>query len=338
MCQYSCEDGFPSDWHLVHLGAFAKGGAGLVHFEATAVDAKGRISPQDSGLWKDEQIPSFKRIVDFIHAHGSLAALQIGHAGRKAATKSPFHGLPGPTAVPPEQGGWEPVAPSPIPYSKDYHVPKELTAEEIKDLVGQFVATTKRAEQAGFDYIELHGAHGYLIHEFLSPLSNTRTDLYGGSFENRIRFCVEVVEAVRAAWDPNKPLAIRLSCTDWVDGGWDLDQTVQLSIRLKELGVDLIDCSSAGLHEDQMKKLKEHIGPLYQVPFAAEVRKKADIPTGAVGMIITPEQAESILQNDQADVILFAREFLREPYWPIKAAIKYGLKVAVCPQYERAYL
>jgi len=330
MCQYSSEDGFFSDWHLVHLGTYAKGGAALIHTEATAVSPKGRISPHDAGLWKDEHIPGYKRVVDFIHAYGAAAAIQIAHAGRKASTKSPF--LPGPHSVLPENGGWETVAPSSIAFG-DYLLPAELSVSEIKEIVDQFVATTKRAEAAGFDWIEIHGAHGYLLHSFLSPLSNTRTDLYGGSFENRIRFVIEVVQAVRAAWDSRKPLAIRLSCTDWVDGGWSLEETIQLGKKLKELGVDLIDCSSGGLHHQQ----KIQVGPLYQVPFAAAVKKEVNIPTGAVGLIVTPEEAESILSENKADIVLFAREFLREPFWPIKAARKFGLSVAVPPQYERAY-
>eukprot|EP00026_Physarum_polycephalum_P009993 Phypoly_transcript_10136.p1 GENE.Phypoly_transcript_10136~~Phypoly_transcript_10136.p1 ORF type:complete len:428 (+),score=83.21 Phypoly_transcript_10136:107-1285(+) len=335
MCQYSSEDGFLSDWHLVHLGNFAKGGAGLVHFEATAVAPNGRISPYDAGLWKDEQIPSYKRIVDFIHAHHTHAAFQIAHAGRKASTNPPFF-PPTHTAVPLEEGGWtDVVGASPIAYNPEYLQPTELTEKGIKEIVAQFAATTKRALAAGFDWIEVHAAHGYLIHTFLSPLSNQRTDSYGGSFENRIRFCVEVVKAVRAEWPQDKPLAVRLSCSDWVEGGWDIAQTVQLVDVLKTLGVDLIDCSSAGLSPAQ----KITLGPLYQVHFAEEVKKKVEgVLIAAVGAITKPTEAEEILQKNQADVVMFAREFLREPFWPIKAAAKFGLEAKVTPQYERAYV
>ncbi len=330
MCQYSSEDGFANDWHLVHLGSRAVGGASLVLTEASAVLPEGRISPQDLGIWKDEHIPNLQRIVRFLHAQGARAGMQLAHAGRKASTAAPWLGQ---AAVPVEQGGWEDVvAPSPIPFSDNYPHPHELDTAGIQRIQDAFVAATGRALQAGFDVIELHGAHGYLLHEFLSPLSNQRKDAYGGSFENRVRMVLEVVEKVRERWPHTKPLFVRISATDWAEGGWDLPQSVELAKLLKTRGVDLVDVSSGGAVADA----KIAVGPGYQVPFSEEIRRTAQIPTGAVGMITTPEQAEQILRSGQADAVLLAREFLRDPYWPLHAAASLGYAASWPVQYLRA--
>ncbi len=331
MCQYSSEDGFANDWHLVHLGSRAVGGASLVLTEASAVLPEGRISPQDLGIWKDEHIPNLQRIVRFLHAQGARAGMQLAHAGRKASTAAPWLGQ---AAVPVEEGGWENVvAPSAIPFSSNYPHPHELDTAGIQRIQDAFVAAAGRALRAGFDVIELHGAHGYLLHEFLSPLSNQRNDAYGGSFENRVRMVVEVVEKVRERWPHNKPLFVRISATDWAEGGWDLPQSVELAKLLKARGVDLVDVSSGGAVADA----KIVVGPGYQVPFSEEIRKSAQIPTGAVGMITSPEQAEQILRTGQADAVLLAREFLRDPYWPLHAAASLGDAAASWPvQYLRA--
>lgn len=329
MCQYSCQDGFASDWHLVHLGSRAVGGAALVIAEATAVEARGRISPACVGIWRDEHIPPLARIVAFIHSQGAAAGLQLAHAGRKASTLPPWAGR---RPLSPAEGGWEVVAPSPLPFDTGHPVPRALSVAEIGALVAAFARAAERAAEAGFDFLEVHAAHGYLIHQFNSPLTNHRDDAYGGSFANRTRFCREVVAAVRRVWPAERPLSVRLSCTDWVEGGWDLAQTVALARELKALGVDLIDCSSGGTVPYQ--QIVE--APGYQAPFAAAVRREAGVPTAAVGLITEPHQANAIIADGQADLVLLAREFLREPYWPLKAARALGCDVVWPVQYERA--
>src|SRR5580704_6400565 len=285
MCQYSSEDGFAGDWHLVHLGSRAIGGAGLVTMEASAVEARGRISPGDQGIWKDEHIEFLSRIAAFLKQYGAVAGIQLAHAGRKASTRRPWEGG---AAIPESEGGWQTVAPSPIPFRPGDPAPAELSKDEIRAIVEAFTAAAKRALKAGFQAIELHGAHGYLMHEFFSPLSNHRHDEYGGSFENRIRFGLETVEAVRAAWPHDLPLLLRISATDWVPGGWDIEDSVELARRVKPMGVDLIDCSSGGSSLEQ----KIPLGPGYQVPFAERIRREVGIPTGAVGLITEAHQAD----------------------------------------------
>jgi 2,4-dienoyl-CoA reductase-like NADH-dependent reductase (Old Yellow Enzyme family) len=330
MCQYSSEDGFANDWHLVHLGSRAVGGAGLVMTEAAAVEARGRISPQDLGIWKDQHVDSLARIAAFVRQQGAVAGIQLAHAGRKASTRRPWDGA---GAVPEAEGGWQPVAPSALPFDAGSLVPAELSQVEIGSIVESFAAAARRALRAGFQVAEIHAAHGYLAHEFLSPLCNHRTDSYGGAFENRIRFATEVTQAVRSVWPAGLPVFVRVSSTDWAHGGWDLDESVELARRLRALGVDLIDCSSGGAVPDQRISL----GPGYQVPFAARIRKDAGIATGAVGMINTPQQAEEILSAGKADMVLLGREFLRDPYFPLHAAkiLRDGLKPP--PQYLRAF-
>ena len=329
MCQYSSHDGMPSDWHLVHLGSRAVGGAGLVMVEATAVTPEGRISPVDSGIWKDAHAQAFRRITAFIAEQGAVPAIQLAHAGRKASTAAPWVG-DGP--VPPETGGWQPVAPSAMPFSSKSPVPRAMTREDIRQVVESFRQATRRSLEAGFQVVELHLAHGYLLHEFLSPLSNQRCDDYGGSLENRMRLPLEVAAAVRAAWPNKLPLFVRISATDWKEGGWDLDQSAILCKKLKDLGVDLIDCSSGGLVPDA----KVAVSPGYQVPFARRIRQEAGIATGAVGLVTRPEQAEEILATGQADVVLLAREMLRNPYWPLHAARVLGVEIPWPQQYARA--
>ena len=329
MCQYSSTDGFASDWHLVHLGSRAVGGAALVMTEASAVTAEGRISPQDHGIYLDAHVEMLSRIVRFVHAQGSAAGTQLAHAGRKGSTQRPWEGH---GAVTPEEGGWVPVAPTAEPFSETFPVPRPLETHEIPGIVDAFRGAAKRALHAGFDMLELHGAHGYLIHEFLSPLTNTRTDRYGGSFDNRIRFCLDVVDAVRQAWPERMPLWLRISATDWAPGGWDVEQAVELARRVRERGVDLIDCSSGGLVMSQ----KIEIGPGYQVPFAERIRREAGIATGAVGLITTPTQADEIIRKEQADCVLLARQMLRDPYWPMHAAQELGVAFPWPAQYLRA--
>jgi len=329
MCQYSSEGGLPTDWHLVHLGARAVGGAGLVMVEATAVTPDGRISPVDMGLWSDAHGTALARIAAFIKAQGAAAGVQLAHAGRKASTSPPWEGG-GPIAG--ADGGWTPVAPSPIRFGPDSPEPHELDRGEIDQLVERFAAAAHRAHGAGFDVIELHAAHGYLLHQFLSPLTNARTDEFGGSFDNRVRFPLAVAARLRDAWPSWLPMFVRVSATDWVEGGWSLDDTVEFGRRLKTLGIDLVDCSSGGI----VSNAKIPVGPGYQAPFAAAVRKEAGIATGAVGMVTSPEQAEQILATGQADVVLLAREFLRSPYWPLHAARKLGASVEWPKQYLRA--
>lgn len=330
MCQYSSHDGFANDWHLVHLGSRAVGGAGLVMMEATAVEARGRISPFDQGIWKDEHIDFLARIAAFLKEYGAVAGIQLAHAGRKASVRRPWEGG---AAIHISEGGWQTVAPSPIPFRPADPVPAELSKPQIHALVDAFAGAARRALRAGFQLVELHAAHGYLIHQFLSPLSNARTDEYGGSLANRARFALEVVEAARAAWPQELPLWLRISATDWVEGGWSIDDSVALACMVKPMGVDLIDCSSGGLSTAQQIPL----APGYQVPFAARIRREAAIATGAVGMITTPEQAEEIVATGKADVVLLARQFLRDPYFPLHAALALGVPPAPPVQYQRAF-
>jgi len=330
MCEYSSVDGYANDWHLVHLGSRAVGGAGLVLTEATAVLPEGRISPQDLGIWKDEHVDPLKRIVSFIHEQGSVAGMQLAHAGRKASTQRPWEGD---GVVPETEGGWQNVmAPSAIHFADNYPAPQALTVDGIRQVVRAFADAARRACDAGFRVIEIHAAHGYLIHEFLSPLSNHRDDTYGGSFENRTRLIREIVAAVRSSWPKGAPLFVRISATDWVEGGWDLKQSIELARSLKQLGVDLIDCSSGGT----VPHAKIPAGPGYQTPFAQRIRHEAEILTGAVGMITSPVQAEQIIGTGQADAILIAREFLRDPYWPLRAATELGQSISWPVQYLRA--
>ena len=329
MCQYSSKDGMPDDWHLVHLGSRALGGASLVIAEATAVSPVGRISPGDLGIWSDRHGEALKRIATFIKAQGAIPGIQLGHAGRKASTAAPWKsGEP----LFEGQGGWEPIGPSAIPFEPKGPLPREIAAFEIEEVVHQFREAARRSLQAGFEVVELHMAHGYLFHQFLSPLSNHRRDSYGGSFDNRIRFPREAAEAVRKIWPKSLPLFIRISCTDWVEGGWDLAQSIELSRRFKECGVDLIDCSSGGVVSHAVIPS----GPGYQTSFAAAIRQQADIATGAVGLITEPRQAEQVLATGQADAVLLARAFLRNPYWPLHAAKELGVDIPWPVQYQRA--
>lgn len=331
MCEYSCQDGFASDWHLVHLGSRAVGGAGLVIAEATAVESRGRITSGCLGIWKDEHIGMLSRITAFIKAQGSVPAIQLAHAGRKASTLLPWEGT---AAIPPgEPNGWLVVAPSPIPFRPEDPVPHELSIAEIKDLAAAFGAATRRALEAGFEVIEIHGAHGYLIHEFLSPISNCREDEYGGSFENRLRFLREVIHAVRHEMPRQMPLFLRISATDWVDGGWTVEDSVSLARIVQPLGVDLIDVSSGG----NVPNAQIPVGPGFQVPFAARIRREAGIATGAVGMITEAIQANAIIESGQADIVLMARELLRDPYFPLRAAQTLDAPLHVPKQYLRAW-
>lgn len=330
MCQYSSQDGLANDWHLVHLGSRAVGGAGLVIAEATAVQPNGRISPQDLGLWSDAHIAPLARVTHFIHEQGSIAGIQLAHAGRKASTHRPWDGQ-GELGV--EAGGWsDVVAPSAVPFSDTYPTPQALSLHGIAEVTAAFVAAARRAQAAGFRVVELHAAHGYLLHEFMSPLSNTRTDAYGGSFDNRIRLTLDVVRALRGVWPEGNPFFVRLSATDWADGGWDVEECVDLARRLAREGVDLIDCSSGGNAAHQ----RIPAGPGYQTPFAARIRAEAGVATGAVGMITSPHQAEHILATGQADAVLLARELLRDPYWPLHAAHALGVETPWPAQYLRA--
>lgn len=329
MCEYSAKDGVPNNWHLVHLGSRAVGGAALIIAEATGVSPEGRISPGDLGIWNEEQIEAFSEITAFIKEQNSVPGIQIAHAGRKASTHIPWEGS---GAVPASKGGWTPLAPSAVAFDSNYPVPKEMTLEEIKLVREQFVMATKNAIKAGFELVEIHMAHGYLLNEFLSPLSNKRTDDYGGSIENRMRFPLEVTAAVRKVWPESQPLFVRISATDWVEGGWTLEDSVVLAKKLKELGVDLIDCSTGG--SSPTAQIKS--GPGYQVEYADGVRKGAAIKTGAVGIITNAKQAEEILESGKADMIIIAREFLRDPYFPLHAAKDLGEDIKWPVQYERA--
>ncbi|WP_447009992.1 NADH:flavin oxidoreductase/NADH oxidase [Saccharothrix hoggarensis] len=330
MCQYSARDGHPDEWHLVHLGSRAVGGAGLVLTEATAVQAVGRISPEDTGLWDDAHVASWRPIVDFIHARGAVAGVQLAHAGRKASTYAPFASRSG--GVADADGGWTPVAPSAEAFHESYRTPVELDVEGIAGVVADFAAAARRAVEAGFRVVEVHAAHGYLLHEFLSPLSNHRADAYGGSLENRTRLAREVTAAVREAVGEDVPVFVRISATDWVEGGWTPEDSVVLARDLADAGADLIDVSTGG----NVPAADIPVGPGYQVPFAETVRRKADVPTGAVGMITDARQAEQLLADGSADLVLLGRASLRDPYWPLHAARQLGVQVNPPQQYARA--
>lgn len=346
MCQYSSVDGFPNDWHFVHLGSRAVGGAGLVMVEATAVNPEGRITPDDSGIWNDEHISHFKRLADFLKINGSIAAVQLAHAGRKASTAAPWYGGEGLFSN--DKKSWTPVAPSAIAFKDSYPSPRAMNTEDIKKVVDDFAQAAKRSLMAGFQVIELHMAHGYLMHQFLSPLANTRSDEFGGSLENRMRFPLQVATAVRAVWPDELPLFARISATDWAGGpdelkmmgaknqlitkGWNIFETIKFCEELKKIGIDLIDCSSGGILADA----KIPTGPNYQVPFAEAIRKDVGILTGAVGMITDAIQAESILHQQQADAIFIAREFLRDAYFPVRAAKELKFNLERPKQYGRA--
>jgi 2,4-dienoyl-CoA reductase-like NADH-dependent reductase (Old Yellow Enzyme family) len=329
MCQYSSVDGFANDWHLVHLGSRAAGGAALVFSEATAVSPEGRITHHDLGIYRDEHIEFLKRITGFIQKQNAVAGIQLAHAGRKASHHRPWDGS---SALKENENPWITQAPSAVPYKDGEPVPHELSKQEIHNIIANFKQAAVRAKDAGFQIIELHGAHGYLLHEFLSPLSNHRTDEYGGAFENRIRFVLELTEAVRQVWTEEKPLFFRISATDWVEGGWTIEESIELSKKLKTKGVDLVDCSSGGNSPGQ----KIQLGPMYQTSFAERVKKEAAIMTGAVGLITKKEEAESIISNQQADLVFLARQLLREPYFPLHAAHDFGVDIPWPVQYDRA--
>ena len=332
MCQYSCKDGLANDWHMVHLGSRAVGGAALVMVEATGVTPDARISAADHGLWSDAHVEPLRRIFSFVEEQGAVAGIQLAHAGRKASTAEPWKGG---HPVAPADGGWTPInAPSAIPFAPGSQVPRALTVAEIGSIVQAFAAAAARALECGAKVIELHAAHGYLLHSFLSPLSNQRTDEYGGSFDNRTRIVRETVSAVRRVWPERLPLFVRVSATDWAQGGWTVEETVALALALKPMGVDAIDCSSGGL----IPGVRVPVGPGYQVAFAQQVREGAHIPTVAVGMITSPEQADQIIRSGQADAVMLARELLRDPYWPLHAARALGQEMHWPPQYERAKL
>jgi len=333
MCMYSSEDGVANDWHFVHLGARATGGAGLVIAEATSVSPIGRITPADAGIWAYQQVEPLQRINRFIKRQGAIAGVQLAHAGRKAGSASPWEGG---AHLPDDAGGWTPVAPSAIAFGGSLgKVPHALGLDEIAQVQADFVAATRRAIEADYEWVELHAAHGYLMHQFLSPLSNHRSDTYGGSFENRIRFLLETVRATRKVWPEALPFTVRLSCSDWVEGGWTIEESVDLARRLKAEGVDLIDCSSGGA----VLRAKIPAQPGYQVPFAERIRREADIATGAVGLITQPKQAAAIIAEGKADLVLLARELLRDPNWPLRAAAELGVMSAQMPpnQYARAW-
>ena len=333
MCQYSSDDGVATDWHLAHLGARASGGAGLVIAEATAVSPEGRITPGDAGIWAEKHIEPLTRINRFIKSQGAVPGIQIAHAGRKASAARPWEGG---AHLPDDAGGWQTIAPSPLPFGGELpKVPREMTLQDIVRVRDAFAAAARRAEHAGYEWLEIHSAHGYLSHEFLSPLTNHRTDDYGGCFENRIRFLLETTRAVRQVWPEKLPLTVRLSCADWVPGGWDIEESVELAKRLKTEGVDLVDCSSGGTVPDA----KIPAGPGFQVPFAERIRREAGIATAAVGLISSPEHADAIIRQGRADLVLLGREFLRDPYWPIRAAKALRHNAAKLPpvQYLRAW-
>jgi 2,4-dienoyl-CoA reductase-like NADH-dependent reductase (Old Yellow Enzyme family) len=329
MCQYSCRDGVATPWHMVHLGSRAVGGAALVMVEATAICPEGRISLGDSGLWNDAQAAALAPIAAFIQSAGAAAAIQLAHAGRKASTDIPWRGGK-PLAF--SDGGWQTLAPSALAFNEDHSLPLEMTLDDIGRVVDDFAAAARRALKAGFQSVEIHSAHGYLLHEFLSPLSNRRTDAYGGSLPNRMRLLLEVTRAIRALWPQRWPLLVRISATDWAPGGWDLPQSVQLAQALKAEGVDLIDCSSGG----NIARAQIPVAPGYQVALAQEIRRQAGIATGAVGLITQPRQADQIIANEQADVVLLARAFLADPYWPLHAAAELGHDIEWPVQYARA--
>ncbi len=330
MCQYSSSEGFANEWHFVHLGSRAVGGAGLVMTEATAVLPEGRISPKDLGIWSNDHIEPLSRIVRFIHDQGSIAGMQLAHAGRKASTYRPWEGQGYITEA---KGGWRKVvAPSPLAFADDYAVPEVLTEDGIREVVDSFAEAARRAFDAGFRVLEIHAAHGYLLHQFLSPLSNKRTDRYGGSLDNRLRLVREVVQAVRSRWHEGLPLFVRISVTDWAEGGWDIEQSIELARQLQKMGVDLVDCSSGGT----LAHVSIATGPGYQTPFAHRIRRDAGIMTAAVGMITSPAQADHIIRSGQADLVVIARELLRDPYWPLRAARELGYPMPWPAQYLRA--
>ena len=330
MCQYSAVDGHPNTWHLVHLGSRAVGGAALVMAEASGVSNIGRISPGDTGLYLDSHVDAWRPIVEFLKEQGAVTGIQLAHAGRKASMDAPWRGG---KPLSPSTGSWTPVSASPLPFDTGYPVPQELSVPDLDAIVNQFEAAAHRALAAGFQVIEIHAAHGYLLHQFLSPLSNQRTDSYGGTFENRMRLLLRVAKSVRAIWPESQPLFVRISATDWVEGGWDLAQSVELSRHLKSLGVDLVDVSSGGT----TTSAKIPVGPGYQVEFAATIRGQAGIPTGAVGMITEPSQADTIIATGQADMVFLAREMLRNPFWPRHAAKLLRAELPPPPQYARAW-
>jgi 2,4-dienoyl-CoA reductase-like NADH-dependent reductase (Old Yellow Enzyme family) len=330
MCQYSSVDGFATDWHLVHLGSRAVGGAGLIIFEAAAISPEGRITAHDLGIWSDKHIPGLKRITEFLKANGSVPGIQLAHAGRKASHNRPWEG--GKAISPDEAGGWQTLAPSALSFAEGGPVPTALDDEGFHKIRYDFREAAERALKAGFQVAEIHAAHGYLLHQFLSPISNQRTDQYGGSFDNRVRFLREIIDDVRAIWPTDFPLFVRISATDWTEGGWTPDDSVALSALLKEQGVDLIDCSSGG----NVPRATIPVGPGYQVEFAERIRRETGLPTGAVGLITTTEQAETILANGQADLILLARASLRDAYFPLNAAHELGDDITWPVQYERA--
>ncbi len=329
MCQYSARDGHPTDWHLVHLGGLAQGGAGLVMTEATAVAPEGRISPQDLGLWQDSHVQPLARLAAFVRAQGAVPGIQLAHAGRKAGTEAPWKGG---GVIPPDQGGWQGVGPGPEPFAAGWNPPRALDEAGLRQVVEAFRAAAARAQAAGFQVLEVHSAHGYLLHQFLSPLSNRRQDAWGGSFQNRTRLVREVAAAVRSVWPEQLPVLVRLSATDWVPGGWDPDQSVELARLLGSLGVDLVDCSSGG----NVPKAPIPMAPGYQVPFAARIRREAGLPTAAVGLITRPAQARQILEEGSADLVFLGRELLRNPRWPLAAAQDLGVLVPWPAQYARA--
>jgi 2,4-dienoyl-CoA reductase-like NADH-dependent reductase (Old Yellow Enzyme family) len=330
MCQYSSIGGMPNDWHLVHLGSRAVGGAGLLITEATAVSPEGRISPDDVGIWNNEQSTAYERIISFIKSQNAIPGIQLAHAGRKASTYAPWKAN-GKVNI--QNGGWQTLAPSAIAFGDNYPDPKEIDEKDIELVIDQFQQAAKRSINAGFEVIELHMAHGYLIHEFLSPISNHRRDQYGGSLENRCRLAIEVAKAVRESIPDGTPLFVRISATDWVEGSWDIEQSIQLAKWLKNVGVDLIDCSSGG----NVAKAQIPAKPGYQIPFAQRNKKEASILTGGVGLITTAEQAEQIIKTEQADLVLLAREMLRDPYWALHAAKKLKVDLDDFPkQYLRA--
>lgn len=329
MCQYSCRDGIPGSWHHIHYSTRAVGGVAMILIEATSVVPEGRISPFDCGLWTDEQAAAFKPIVEVISAQGVVPAIQLGHAGRKASTEAPWNGR---SYVSSDGGGWQPVAPSPITFSPGMPVPTELSSADLEQLLTAFESAAQRAQRVGFKAVELHMAHGYLLHQFLSPLSNRRGDEFGGSLENRMRFPLLVAEKVRSVWPDELPLLVRISATDWVEGGWDVPQSIELAKQLKAIGVDLLDCSSGGLVADA----EIPAAPGFQVPFAAEIRVQVGFKTGAVGLITDAHQAEKIIATGQADAVLLGRELLRNPYWPLQAAKELGVDIPWPNQYARA--
>jgi 2,4-dienoyl-CoA reductase-like NADH-dependent reductase (Old Yellow Enzyme family) len=331
MCQYSCEDGLATNWHLVHLGSRAVGGAALVMVEASGVEPRGRISPGDMGIWSDAHTEAFKPIAAFIQQQGAVAGVQLAHAGRKASVSAPWVKRGAQLAK--DQGGWDTIAPSAVPFHPTDRPPVAMSKQDIQDVVGAFRAAARRALAAGFEIVELHGAHGYLINEFLSPLTNQRTDEYGGSLENRLRFLKQIIQAVRSEWPDRLPLFVRISASDWAEGGWTADDSVILARAVKPLGVDLIDCSSGG----SVPYAKILAGPGYQVPFAEQVKREADILTAAVGMLTEPAQANEIISGGKADLVLMAREFLRDPYWPLHAAKVLNASQKPPVQYERAF-